>query len=132
MLFLSRYPPGPGYHGFMAPPPPNSTTHGPPPTKSSHEDVDTPTEGSLNSFQRSQSLGNRLIETPPNTVGFDVKKLLTTEEDKGQEEVRSKQPSVDTPENELIRQRRLQRFYSVPVATSLPKEEKDDKEDSPS
>ncbi len=140
VFFLPRYEAGPGYHGLMTPPsqgPP--TPQGPPTQSGGTKDVNTPTEGSLNSFQRSQSLGNRLIETPTSTVGFDVKNLLTkedkdneeqnNEEEMEEEEVKSKQPVV--AEAELIRQCRLQRFHSMPLTTTLPsaKEKDSSKED---
>ena len=77
------------------------------------------------SAQRSQSLGDRL---PVTTLGFDVKTFSKPKNDndndemgegEGEGEMIRKDHSVDIPDSELIRRRRLLRFHSAPVTTTL-------------
>lgn len=57
--------------------------------------------------------------------GFDVQGLspqVSHDVENSEPELESqsdKKPSVDIPDSELIRQRRLQRFHSLPVSASL-------------
>ena len=58
--------------------------------------------------------------------GFDVQTLspqvshdVENSEPEQEENQSNKKPSVDIPDSELIRQRRLQRFHSLPVSASL-------------
>ena len=58
--------------------------------------------------------------------GFDVQTLspqishdVENSEPEHEESQSNKKPSVDIPDSELIRQRRLQRFHSLPVSASL-------------
>ena len=124
MITYDRYPPGPGYHGYPAPPPTGLEDDL---VREPVEEDDVPIGGGASvPFQRSQSLGNRLIDTPPDTIGFNVKDLIGKEEDSSEmneeEEVKSKE---NVSETELMRQRRLKRFHSVPVSPSSIKEEDD-------
>ena len=127
------YPAGPGFPGYPCPmtevPHPQQT---PPDDSNTDKDgKDTPTH-----LQHSISLGNRLSEAPVAAIRFGVKELIREDDEndggKGEQEQQedeegegegpksTKQPSVDLPESELIRQRRLQRFFSVPVSSSDP------------
>ena len=99
------------------------------PPNESNEDASVPLDIPSNedtsdtaSAQRSQSLGDRLIESPVTTLGFDVKTFSKPNNDNdemGEEEMIKKDHSVDIPDSELIRQRRLLRFHSAPVTTTL-------------
>ena len=98
------------------------------PPNESTEDASVPIDTPLNedtsdttSAQHSQSLGDRLIESPVTTLGFDVKTFSkpNNDDEMGEEEMIRKDHSVDIPDSELIRQRRLLRFHSAPVTTTL-------------
>ena len=71
-------------------------------------------------------------EIPPETLNFNAKTFIAEPKDQEETELnkvsRQKQPSVDVSESEMIRQRRLQRFHSLPVTASLTsvKESSDD------
>ena len=74
--------------------------------------------------QRSHSLGSTDVsDVSPETLSFSAKTFMTESKDDEETESnktsRQKQPSVDVSESEMIRQRRLQRFHSLPVTSSL-------------
>ena len=80
-------------------------------------------------------MGSRLVETVPSaTPSFDVKELLKKDDKSTKEEGETlADEQDDCPQNvseaELIRQRRLQRFNSLPVPTL---KEEEDNESPPS